>query len=270
MHGGDDGEVAAGGDLLKSVDDVLAYSFDVATGSLFVVRRDEGEEIVGGGGIAVCYLLHGSVPLDGDAGLVGDLRGIGERETLDVGFPDMGYVGETDAPTVDAEEEHITGEGHRFGIGEVSVAHAAEFVLREQFAFPLDGNGGLHAFQQAFFGNDTTVGRYIMEGVDLIQIETYGRFLTSVCHQPFLKPHHEIGRQCTEGHFLLTEVFGQTTECRDTAMRHIATSHCVIMCYGLTREYEEIIFHLHKYPMTYVLVDIIVKKKWFENQPNGI
>ena len=73
MHGGDDGEVAAGGDLLKSVDDVLAYSFDVATGSLFVVRRDEGEEIVGGGGIAVCYLLHGSVPLDGDAGLVGDL-----------------------------------------------------------------------------------------------------------------------------------------------------------------------------------------------------
>ena len=45
MHGGDDGEVAAGGDLLKGVDDVLAYSFDVATGSLLVVGRDEGEEI---------------------------------------------------------------------------------------------------------------------------------------------------------------------------------------------------------------------------------
>lgn len=152
MHGGDDREVAAGGDLLKSVDDVLAYSFDVATGSLLVVGRDEGEEIVGSGGIAVSYLLHGSIPLNGDAGLVGDLRGIGERETLNVSFPDMGDVGETDAPAIDAEEEDITGEGHRLGIREVSVAHATELFSESNSRSCLTGMVAFTLFNKRFLG----------------------------------------------------------------------------------------------------------------------
>ena len=64
--------------------------------------------------------------MHGDAGLTDGLRGVGEQETLDVGFLDVGQVGETDAAAVDAEKEHVAGKGHGTGVGQVGIAHASQ------------------------------------------------------------------------------------------------------------------------------------------------
>ena len=161
VHGGDNGEVAVGGYLLEGVAHVFAHLADVAAGSLFVGglfveglaveglaveglavgEFEDGEEIVGGGGMAVDDFLHGGIPGHGDGGRVGHLRGVGEPTALHIGLLDVGHVGETDASAVDAEEKEVAGVGHVLEVGEVGIAHAAEILLGEDLTLLLGGHG---------------------------------------------------------------------------------------------------------------------------------
>ena len=64
--------------------------------------------------------------MHGDAGQTEGLRGVGEYETLDDGFLDVGLVGDSDAAAGEAEKEHVAGKGHGTGVGQVGIAHASQ------------------------------------------------------------------------------------------------------------------------------------------------
>lgn len=66
IHGRDDGQIATGGYLPEGVAHILTHLADVATGGLFLVGLEDGEQVIGGGRIAICNFLHGGIPCDSD------------------------------------------------------------------------------------------------------------------------------------------------------------------------------------------------------------
>lgn len=128
-HGGDDAELVVEVDGTEVAEDVLAtLAYLLVDGALLLkaVGRggrgrgggglgDDGEQIGGGGGVAVDYLLHGAIPREGDGRIivrrVGD---VGEEAVSDVSLLQVGDVDEVHAVGIEGDEEQVADESLRF------------------------------------------------------------------------------------------------------------------------------------------------------------
>ena len=199
VHGGDNGEGETGGEELKGARYVFTHLLDVAMSRFFVGGLDDGEEIRGGGGITIGDCLHGGVPRHGDGGGTEDLRGVGEAIAVDVGLLDVSHVGKWDAAAVDAEEEEVTSKGQGARIGKVGVTQAMKFFFRKYLPHLLGGHGGLDALEESQFGGYAVFRGCIVDGIDLVDIKSSGRFFATIGDYPCFELCYEVGREMGEG-----------------------------------------------------------------------
>lgn len=86
------------------------------------------------------------------------------------------------------------------------MAQAMEFVLGEYLPHLLGGHGGLDALEKSLSGRYALFRGSIVDGVDLVDIKSGGRFFATVGNYPGFELCYEVGCEMVEGQVVLTQI----------------------------------------------------------------
>ncbi len=214
IHGERMGQLEPLGEGGQMVVDAVLRPFVVA--SLPARRLDDGQQEGGAlRGIAVDYLLHLALPLDGKL-LTGLLPLVDEIAAAEVGRGEIGHVDERHAPGVEAEHEHVAGESQLGAVSEVETLQAAYLAQADG---TLDGLVDAHIdmAEGVAVGDELLLDGVVVDGAEVAQIERAGVFGDADAPQVSLVELHEVGVDGVELHVMTVAEAQEAVQCGEEA-----------------------------------------------------
>ena len=178
-----------------------------------VLPGDDGQQVRASFrqvGVGVHDFLHGGFPADGDA-LPGLPAAVLQQSVPDVVLSQVCHVHERDALEVDAQHEHVPGEGKGGAFGQGQPPDSPYGVQR-QGPFGGGGKAGEHVVEDVPVGGESLFRRLAVEGAQGAQVAGRGVALHAPSFQPCLIPVHQFRVQCVDGDVLPVPEAGEARQ----------------------------------------------------------